>query len=137
MARRTRSREVWMRPKEGGDALRRRRVRKQFTQRELGLLVGCSHAMIGLLERDGSNVVTTEAEKRSAYTAGLRAFADALDANPELPLPYHGADAGLLVILHREADQRAALRQYARAFDGAAEKGYRDSAFDLHGTFCG
>lgn len=45
-----------MRPKDGGAALRRRRVRKQFTQRELGLLVGCSHAMIGLLERDGSTV---------------------------------------------------------------------------------
>lgn len=45
-----------MRPKDGGAALRRRRIRKQFTQRELGLLVGCSHAMIGLLERDGSTV---------------------------------------------------------------------------------
>jgi hypothetical protein len=27
---------------------------------------------------------------RAAYTAGLRKLADLLDANPDLPLPYHG-----------------------------------------------
>jgi transcriptional regulator with XRE-family HTH domain len=45
-----------MRPKEQGAALRRRRLREGYTQRELGLLVGCSHAMIGLLERDETTV---------------------------------------------------------------------------------
>lgn len=79
----------------------------------------------------------SDLDARAAYTAGLRALADALDANTELPLPYHGSSVGLLVILNTEQDQRAALRHYAHAFDGAVRKGYRDFDFDLHGTFRG
>lgn len=45
-----------MRPKENGAALKRKRLRRGYTQRELGLLVKCSHAMIGLLERGESTV---------------------------------------------------------------------------------
>lgn len=45
-----------MRPKEHGAALKRKRLRAGYTQRELGLLVKCSHAMIGLLERDETTV---------------------------------------------------------------------------------
>lgn len=44
-----------MRAKQGGAELRRWRKRKRLTQRELAFLVGCSHAMIGLLERDESS----------------------------------------------------------------------------------
>ncbi|GAB3621212.1 hypothetical protein GCM10027417_24730 [Glutamicibacter endophyticus] len=32
------------------DALRRRRLNRQYTQRELGFLAKCSHAAIGALE---------------------------------------------------------------------------------------
>ena len=56
MARRPATHEVWMRSKEKGAALRRRRLRANYTQRELGLLVKCSHTMIGLLERDQTSV---------------------------------------------------------------------------------
>lgn len=56
MARRPKTHEVWMQPKENGAALKRRRLREQFTQRELGLLSGCSHAFIGMLERGESTV---------------------------------------------------------------------------------
>ena len=50
--RRTRSRKrkaMWMRLKNP-DAIRRRRKRMRYTQRDLAALVGCSHTMIGLLE---------------------------------------------------------------------------------------
>ncbi|MER6531200.1 helix-turn-helix transcriptional regulator [Streptomyces sp. NPDC001508] len=50
--RRTRSRKrkaTWMRLRNP-DAIKRRRKRMRYTQRDLGALVGCSHTMIGLLE---------------------------------------------------------------------------------------
>lgn len=51
MPRRPKTDEVWMRPKEHGAALKRKRLRAGYSQRELGLLAKCSHATIGYLER--------------------------------------------------------------------------------------
>ncbi|MFD9950856.1 hypothetical protein ACFWYW_19740 [Nonomuraea sp. NPDC059023] len=79
----------------------------------------------------------TEA-KRAAYTAGLRALADILDANPDLPLPYAGTDSTLNWIeLGDEARRGAAV--FARLMPGAVEKSVSETAgqfyleFTLHG----
>lgn len=46
------------------DALRRRRKRMRYSQRDLASLVGCSHAMIGYLERGTIKTCTRQlAEK--------------------------------------------------------------------------
>lgn len=66
--RRTRSRKrkaIWMRLKNP-DAIRRRRKRMRYSQRDLAALVGCSHAMIGYLERGTIKTCTRQlAEKIS------------------------------------------------------------------------
>lgn len=55
---RSRKRKVtWMRL-TNPDALRRRRKRMRYTQRDLAALVGCSHAMIGYLERGSIKTCT-------------------------------------------------------------------------------
>jgi transcriptional regulator with XRE-family HTH domain len=63
---RTRTRKgkaTWMRL-NNPDAIRRRRKRMGYTQRDLAALVGCSHAMIGYLERGEIKTCTiTLAEK--------------------------------------------------------------------------
>lgn len=47
-----------------GDSIRRRRKRMRYTQRDLAALVGCSHAMIGYLERGEITTCTRQlAEK--------------------------------------------------------------------------
>ena len=74
---------------------------------------------------------------RTAYTTGLRRLADALDNDPDLPLPYTGSRGPMLAILPASTDQKVALRAYARAFDGPATKGYRGEDFDLMGSFAG
>lgn len=42
--------EVWMQTKENGAALKRKRLRKRLTQRELAWLARCSHTTIYMLE---------------------------------------------------------------------------------------
>jgi len=60
---------------------------------------------------------------RAGYIAGIRTLADALEANEELPLPYHGADQTLSVFVQTKAEAVA----YARLM-GKAEKSYDDGA---------
>lgn len=86
---------------------------------------------------------TTEAQpdpvaaRRAAYTAGLRALADLLDAHPELPLPYSGnGDAMNFIELGDEARRGAAV--FARLMPGKVEKSASDNGqfyltFTLHG----
>ena len=84
------------------------------------------------------------AARRAAYIAGGRALMDALEANPQVPLP----DAGRIspVTFHFLAgdDPRAAMAATARALGGRWRKQTRDYAdvgggsyFDLAGALLG
>ena len=46
---------------------------------------------------------------RNAYTQGLRALADALDNNPELPLPYTGTHHPMAIFTDRQEQMLACL----------------------------
>jgi hypothetical protein len=72
---------------------------------------------------------------RAAYTAGLRALADALDADPGLPLPYDGTTSELSVFTSTKAEAAA----YARLLPGKVDKAVTDGyyGFELHGTLHG
>lgn len=66
---------------------------------------------------------------RGGYTAGLRALADLLDANPHVPLPHAGSKISPLSIMHlsgydeeSRATERAAFAETVRAFPGQREK---------------
>ncbi|MFD9949996.1 hypothetical protein ACFWYW_28440 [Nonomuraea sp. NPDC059023] len=72
----------------------------------------------------------TEAE-RAAYTAGLRALADILDANPDLPLPYDGDGKPLSFIEGIAAESRRGAAVFARVMPGPVEKSGTDSQFYL------
>jgi hypothetical protein len=68
---------------------------------------------------------------RAGYTKGLRALADLLDANPDLPLPYDGNGTELNFIEgNDEADRRGAA-VFARVMPGTVRKVPRDDYFDL------
>lgn len=65
------------------------------------------------------------AAKRAAYTAGLRALADILDAHPELPLPFEGTGPGCNAFSFHflsTADPRAEMAAARRALGVAVEK---------------
>ena len=72
---------------------------------------------------------------RTEYTQGLRALADLLDHNPDLPLPYHGSDAH-----HRlnwiEYDKTSAAR-FAQLIPGTVTKTARGDCIDLEGQIAG
>lgn len=65
---------------------------------------------------------------RAAYTAGLRLLADELDNHPAVPLPSHGREALMpLLVFCRHPDEVAA---FARAVGGHLDKrASDDSAF--------
>ena len=72
---------------------------------------------------------------RTAYTQGLRALADALDHNPDLPLPYHGNDVTMSVFTRSKKD----LLAY-RALLGKVEKQVTDDGvydFQIRGALHG
>jgi hypothetical protein len=87
-----------------------------------------------------------ERQKRAAYIDGLRALADILESNPEVPLPWTGAseysEIAISDFLHVE-NPREALAAAARAFRGVKwDKGVREDAtygnyFDLTGRLHG
>jgi DNA-binding XRE family transcriptional regulator len=54
---------VWMRRKEDGAVLRRKRQKQQLSQGELAFLVGCSHTTIYLLEKAGPRGMQTCSEQ--------------------------------------------------------------------------
>lgn len=72
---------------------------------------------------------------RNAYTAGLRALADALDADPDLPLPYHGVDSRLSVFTQTKAQVLA-----YRKLLGKIDKKFTDDGnydFQMTGALAG
>lgn len=78
----------------------------------------------------------TETEKRTDYIAGLYALAAALDNDPDLPLPYHGASSELLVFV----DTKAEVVTYARLLHGKVDKVVTDDpnyGFTIRGTLAG
>lgn len=79
--------------------------------------------------------------KRSAYTAGLRALADILDAHPELPLPYEGSspDLSQRMTFHFLSgdDPRGKMIAARRALGVPVDKNALDAYFNLHGQLHG
>jgi hypothetical protein len=73
---------------------------------------------------------------RTAYTAGLRALADALDNDLDLPLPYHGSRIAALSIFTEKKDEVVA---YARLLPGKVDKAVTDGhyGFELRGALHG
>lgn len=70
-------------------------------------------------------------DPRAEYIAGLRAFADLLEQNPDLRLPYHGDRTEMLIFPTYGGDQRAELARWARLLPGLKRKRARDDNFDL------
>ena len=80
-------------------------------------------------------MTTTEAEQevRAGYIAGLRRIADALEADPSLPLPYDGTGSEFSVF----TDSRDELVRWARVLDGKRDKEVTSDSnygFKLHGV---
>jgi hypothetical protein len=74
------------------------------------------------------------AVKRAAYTTGLRALADILDAHPELPLPYDGTSSALDWI-EVGVDARRSAAAFARVMPGTVAKSVSDVAGQFYLTF--
>lgn len=76
---------------------------------------------------------------RAEYVAGLRRIADALEADPSLPLPYEGAsgDMGRLSVF---TSTREELQAWSRVMDGVKRKDVDNDAhygFRLLGAAAG
>lgn len=87
-----------------------------------------------------TTTVLKTAADRAGYIAGLRALADALDANPTIPLPYDGTRRPMRIFVH-DGDVPAVLAAVARTMTGTARKVYDDDdntyGFDLVGEIHG
>lgn len=59
-------------------------------------------------------------EDRADYIAGLRAIADALADNPEIPLPYHGRIGEFSWVTSHAEDPKAATAAIVRHFGGGS-----------------
>jgi hypothetical protein len=74
---------------------------------------------------------------RSEYTAGLRALADIIDGDPDLPLPYVGNSIESSIFAH----SREELAAWARAIGGRLDKTVDEDSdsfgFELHGSIRG
>lgn len=73
---------------------------------------------------------------RAGYITGLRALADALEQQPELPLPYDGTLSELSVFTQTKAEAAA----YARLLPGKVDKAVTDDrnyGFQLLGALHG
>lgn len=73
-----------------------------------------------------------EVDERAAYTAGLRALADALDAHPEIPLPFDGIGTTLSIAFHGhefETDRVAAMTSAARLLMPGQRTKHADNAY--------
>ncbi len=73
---------------------------------------------------------------RTAYIAGLRLLADVLETRDEVPVPYSGRDAGLLLMFFGD-DAKDAMGAAARALPCRLHKHFRDDYFDLTGSLHG
>lgn len=82
-----------------------------------------------IIPQDGQQL-----DPRAAYTAGLRALADILDAHPELPLPYDGTGSALdWIEVGDDARRHAAV--FARVMPGTVAKSVSDTAGQFYLTF--
>lgn len=61
---------------------------------------------------------------RAAYIAGLRAIADALEADPELPAPHAGSASVALIF----CDTKEQVQAWSRVMTGAKHKEIEDDA---------
>lgn len=77
---------------------------------------------------------TTEATQRAAYTKGLRALADILDARPDLPLPYDGNSTAIDWI-EVDDNARGVAAAFVRAMPGRVDKSVSDAAGQFYLTF--
>lgn len=80
--------------------------------------------------------VLASMEERAAYAAGLRALADALDGNPDLPLPFDGTTSPLSIFVHTKPEAVA----FARLMHGQVDKHFNDNpdyGFQLLGAIHG
>ena len=72
---------------------------------------------------------------RTAYTQGLRALADALDHDPELPLPYSGTHHDIAVFTDRPEDLHAYRALLSEVERKITDQGIYD--FQMHGSLHG
>jgi hypothetical protein len=77
------------------------------------------------------------ATARAEYIAGLRELADALEAHPELQLPYNGRPGGSAINVIPVDHEREQLAAWARVLPGQKDKKPRGEYFDLVGAFRG
>jgi hypothetical protein len=74
---------------------------------------------------------------RTEYTAGLRALADLLDNNPDVPLPYSGRASELNWITVSDENQRDVVAAIVRALPGVVVKEPRGDVIDFVGKIHG
>jgi hypothetical protein len=86
----------------------------------------------------------TETDTRAEYVAGLRALADLLEANTDVPVPTYGADRWQpirwVITGESAAEQKAAIAAVVRAVGGTWAKrstGKNDDLFTFDGRLAG
>jgi hypothetical protein len=88
--------------------------------------------------------VDDEAAARAAHATGLRALADAIEACPDVPVPFYGRLEPLTVHFLRDGDPIPAMARAASLFGGPWDSRIRDytgsggrAYFDLTGEYHG
>lgn len=84
--------------------------------------------------------INREFDKRAAYVAGLRQLADALDAHPEIPLPWYGAESRSPVIIGfhgADEDVRKRMAAAVRAMPSCWSKDPDEKWLNLNGQLAG
>jgi hypothetical protein len=84
---------------------------------------------------EATPITDAELQRRAEFVKGLRAYADALEANPEaLPLPYHGIATEIVMYFLDADDPRAEMAAAARALHCNFRKSVVESENDPGGT---
>lgn len=91
---------------------------------------------------DERNGPMSDTEKRAEYVKGLHMFADLLENNPDIPLPYSAgvrSDNPLTTWFHASrGDVKAGLTAAARVFPGKLDKTVEEAGyFNLKGQLAG
>jgi hypothetical protein len=76
-------------------------------------------------------------EQRSEYVAGLRALADLLETNADVPLPFDGDADEIKWITVTGENQRAVVAAIVRALPGLVQKKPRGDVIDFVGKIHG
>lgn len=74
---------------------------------------------------------------RSAYTAGLRALADKLDANPGIPAPVDGRLAAMTIYAAGEEEFTAAAHAFGCTWEPGWTQGSHGALYHLKGQVDG